>query len=449
VHKRVLSIAVLAASVSALVACSSSSSSGEGAKDGGTSSSSSGGSESDGGSGSGSSSGSSGGSSGSSGGSSGSGSGSGNKAGSGSGCIFFGDAGQPTAVAASAVSVGSSVGCALTASGGVECWGFLSCFETSLSGGLATGCPAELCSGSDPLLGNDPSTYVPTPITGLTSGATALSVSEGNTACALTPNGGVQCWGSSGVGQVLLGSDFDGGASRAPVQITGLISPVTAVSVGGGSALGRVCALTSVGGVVCWGDDGMFDSAVPVQIEGLTSGVTAISVGGNSACAITSGGGVRCWGNNDEGELGDGTTTSSEVPVQVQGLTSGVTSVSVGTSGACAVTAGGGVVCWGVLSSGVTTSPPTSGVTAISVGNSSACAITSGGGVVCWGDDSQGQLGDGTTASSGAAPVQVSGLTSGVTAISVGYNTACAVTSGGGVVCWGFVSPVPIPIVGF
>jgi alpha-tubulin suppressor-like RCC1 family protein len=108
-----------------------------------------------------------------------------------------------------------------------------------------------------------------------------------------------------------------------------------------------------------------------VQVSGLTSGVIAVSAGGDSACAVTIGGGVECWGYNGYGQLGNNSTTNSSVPVQVSGLTSGVT--------------------------------------AVSAGNVSACALTTGGSVECWGDNRYGELGNNSTTSS-SVPVEVSGF---------------------------------------
>jgi alpha-tubulin suppressor-like RCC1 family protein len=60
----------------------------------------------------------------------------------------------------------------------------------------------------------------------------------------------------------------------------------------------------------------MTNTNVPVQVQGLTSGVTGISTSGGHTCAVTSDGAVWCWGRNPYGQLGDGTQRDSPVPVR-------------------------------------------------------------------------------------------------------------------------------------
>jgi len=232
---------------------------------------------------------------------------------------------------------------------------------------------------------------------------------------------------------------------------------------------GHTCALTSGGEVKCWGwnasgqlgDGTNDDSSIPIKVSGLSSGVRSISAGGDNACAVTSAGSAKCWGLNLSGQLGDGTTTdSSSIPVEVSGLSS-VRAISTGNVDSCAVTSPGGAVCWGANESGqlgdgtttdssipVKVSGLSSGVRAISAGGSFACALTTNGGVKCWGSNDSGQLGDGTNNDS-SIPVAVSRLASGVRAIAVGGYHACALTRAGGVRCWGGdESSTPVSVAG-
>ena len=47
------------------------------------------------------------------------------------------------------------------------------------------------------------------------------------------------------------------------------------------------------------------------------SGATQIAAGQNHSCAVVAGGAMKCWGYNDIGQLGNGTTNNSNVPVRV------------------------------------------------------------------------------------------------------------------------------------
>ena len=133
--------------------------------------------------------------------------------------------------------------------------------------------------------------------------------------------------------------------------MSGLSNGVQAI----GAGESHTCALTTGGGVKCWGGNfnGQLgggtttDRWTPVDVSGLSSGVQAVAAGGGHSCALTSEGGLKCWGHNVSGKLGDGTDTDRQTPVNVSGLSSGVQAVAAGGDHTCALTTGGGVKCLG------------------------------------------------------------------------------------------------------
>ena len=290
----------------------------------------------------------------------------------------------------------------------------------------------------------------PVDVVGLGNGVSAISAGVDHT-CILTQAGGVKCWGHNNYGQLGDGTTTD---RLTPVDVAGLASGVSAISAG----WGHTCALTQAGGVKCWGqntygqlgDDTGNNQLTPVNVAGLTSGVSAVNSGENHTCTLTQAGGVKCWGQNTEGRLGDGTTTNKFYPVNVVGLTSGVGAISAGSYHTCALDQSSRVKCWGYNSSGQlgngTTTNSTSPVdvtglaselSSIDVGGSHVCVLTEAGGVKCWGRNFEGQVGDNTIINK-TTPVDVFGLASGVKAISGGGLHTCALTQAGGIKCWGF-----------
>jgi len=343
----------------------------------------------------------------------------------------------PSAVATTpvvaAISAGGNHTCAITDGGAVKCWGY------NGQGQLGDGTSVNSSTPKD--------------VSGLSSGVAAISAGANHT-CTVTTSGGVKCWGANYAGQ--LG---DGTATNrsSPVDVSGLSSGVVAISAGGQ----HTCALTSTGGSKCWGanfsgqlgDGTTTDRSTPVDVSGLTSGVVAISAGGPYTCALTSTGGVKCWGDNGRGQLGDGTTTNSSTPVDVVGLSFGVSAISAGDEKhTCAVTTSGGATCWGFngsgqLGNGTLADSPVpvdvvsdlgSGVAEIDAGGFHTCGVTSSGGAKCWGAGTSGQLGNGFPGTDSSTPVGVAGLSTGVGALSAGESHSCALTTDGGIECWGY-----------
>jgi alpha-tubulin suppressor-like RCC1 family protein len=255
---------------------------------------------------------------------------------------------------------------------------------------------------------------------------------------ALKNNGTVWGWGSNAAGQ--LGDGTISNQRNTPVQVSDL-SDVQAIDAGTVHSL----ALKNDGTVWAWGRNaegqlgvGTFDFfyTTPVQVSNL-SDVQAIAAGDRYSLALKNDGTVWAWGSNDEGQLGDGTSTSSNTPVQVSGL-SDVQDIAAGGFHALALKNDGTVWGWGrnvegQLGDGTNTQSNTpvqvsglSDVQAVAGGWSHSLALKNDGTVWGWGRNAEGQRGDGTNNYSYNTPLQVSGL-SGVQDIAAGAYHSLAV----------------------
>jgi alpha-tubulin suppressor-like RCC1 family protein len=263
------------------------------------------------------------------------------------------------------------------------------------------------------------------------------------------------CFGLNHSGQ--LGDGIIATEAKRPVKVVGL--PAGAVK-GIVTGDGATCALVEAQ-VYCWGygnngflGNGSWGNSVsPVKVDGLSGKtINSITSGEDFVCATDTNKVVYCWGGNDDGQLGIGTTDSSNVPVVVSALAGkNVTEVTAGGYGVCAVV-DGVPNCWGnnwskqldgstwdsVLTPRAL--PMIGGLAgkqavSIAVSDTSYCALASDKNVYCWGANDSGEFGDGSMDTISYSPQLVS-LSGDTTKIVAGDYHICSL-SGGSVYCWG------------
>jgi alpha-tubulin suppressor-like RCC1 family protein len=271
------------------------------------------------------------------------------------------------------VDAGTYHACAVKTDGTAYCWGY------NIAGQIGNN------TLSDQLV---PAQVKGVGGSGYLTGVSQIAAGYQNT-CAVKTDGTVYCWGDNASGQIGNNTTTD---SSVPVQVlgaggSGYLTDVSQVEVGDypyGDY--HACAVKTDGTVYCWGANGngrlgnntTTASLVPVQVVGIggsgyLTGINQVEVGERNVCALKSNGTVYCWGGNNNGQLGNNTTTDSYSPVQTLGI--------------------GG--------SGYLTD-----ISELGAGVYDSCALKSDGTVYCWGDNAYGQLGNNTTTDS-YVPVKV------------------------------------------
>jgi alpha-tubulin suppressor-like RCC1 family protein len=394
---------------------------------------------------------------------------------------------------ATAVSAGSYHSCALLTSGGVLCWGdneqgelgngtvknshvalpvagLAGSAQQITAGGYHTCALVDATEtevecwgeGRDGELGDgllsEPPVAAPEPVFGVAGspasglGELPVQVAAGQEhTCAVISTGQVLCWGWNGKGQIGDGTEEN---RDLPTLVVGITTGPQQITEGGGAG----CAVNQALGVQCWGsvDGNDFNPHTSAQtVTALPSGIAQVTAGDADGCALSTGGGLRCWGENFYGEVGDGSTTATPTPTGVKGLSSGVRTVSTGSSVTCANNAKH-LSCWGYNANGqlgdgsssnsdVPASVPLIAVQ-VSPADGHTCAVSTNANAFCWGANDYGELGDGTTNNSDN-PVKVQGLPADPVQIAAGggfngnpapADFTCVLLSTGGVYCWGY-----------
>jgi uncharacterized repeat protein (TIGR02543 family) len=203
-------------------------------------------------------------------------------------------------------------------------------------------------------LGNGTTTNASLPVqvagpggTGYLTGIVAVMGGEQHN-LALKSDGTVWAWGLNQEDQ--LGDD-NATNSSTPIQVNGLTSVVKLASRGYHSV-----AVKSDGTLWAWGwdeygalgigvADANYDYPVPVEVQGVTNPIM-VTTGFGFSVALMQDHTLMAWGNNEEGEIGDGTTTDRLTPVAVPGIDQ-VVWISAGWTHMVAIRADGTVWTWG------------------------------------------------------------------------------------------------------
>jgi len=319
---------------------------------------------------------------------------------------------------------------ALASDGTVYSWGFNSW------GQLGNGTSGTANNASAPVAVKTAGTPM--------EGKTIVQVAAGAThSLALATDGTIYAWGKNEYGQ--LGNDSTTN-SPVPVAVKTAGTPMdgkTIIQIHAGYE--HSLALASDGTVYAWGrnNSGQLgkndatDTHIPAAVQTLGTPmagkvIVQLAAGNSQSMALASDGTVYTWGWNQYGQLGNGTTTNSRIPVAV--VTTGtplagktISQIAAGNAHALAMTDDGAIYSWGwnqygqlgnnsTINSSLpvivkTTGTPLAGkmITQIASGGSpNSLVLANDGTMYTWGWGQHGQLGNGTIGTDAKTPLAVS-----------------------------------------
>ncbi len=303
-----------------------------------------------------------------------------------------------------------------------------------LTGSLASAQVKVTTWGSNSQLGHTAplTNATPGPVANLAASGTLAIAADGSHSLAIKSNHTVLAWGFNSSGQ--LGDS----TTISKLIPTPVVSLTNISAIAAGNAFSLALRLTDPtdptdGTVWAWGSNtnGLGDgtstqSNIPIQVKDLNgvalTGVRAIAAGNSHMLALKGDGTVWAWGANGNGQLGNGSINPTNLAIQVGSLT---------------------------------------GIAAIAAAGSQSFALQSDGTVFAWGLDSNGQLGDGMPLPQQTTPVTIFGTGSGVMAIAAGSSHTLALMGDHTVLAWGSdfngelgngvasgQQPTPIPVAG-
>ena len=264
-------------------------------------------------------------------------------------------------------------------------------------------------------------------------------------ACAIEPDGSLWCWGRNAQGQLGLGAESSQD-EREPLRV-GSDNDWLFVD----AHYHNSCAIKNDGSLWCWGQNnegqvgqGTSEGLVVAPARVGEDSDWSLVRAGQHACGLKQNGSLSCWGRNAEGQVGDGTTQEAQLPIWVA-QDEVFSALATGGRSSCAVAKDGGLWCWGrnhrgqvALEVGDSVLTPQrfgsdSDWQSVGLGNVHACGQKTDGSVYCWGSNESGRLGSGEPAEC-ASPRDVN-----LSYSSYSFHSAhaCAVASDAALWCWG------------